>query len=249
MAENHRNHENDELGRLDASDAKDRKILLTVLLINLTQSAAGIALGIWAGSTALMGAGLDNLADASVYAVSLYAVGRAATVKVGAARLSGFLLIGLAALLLLEVLRRFAGGEEPVGPAMMAMAALNAALNLVCLRLLRRHRGEDVNFKASAIFTSNDSIVNGAIVLSGVLVMGFGSNIPDLVLGVIVAAIAANGGREILREASETARRKAAHKACFRPVHPEVYLCKRGSPAFGLRPRLQPSVPLAMAAR
>ena len=48
MAENHRNHENDELGRLDASDAKDRKILLTVLLINLTQSAAGIALGIWA---------------------------------------------------------------------------------------------------------------------------------------------------------------------------------------------------------
>ena len=44
MAENHRNHENDELGRLDASDAKDRKILLTVLLINLTQSAAGIAL-------------------------------------------------------------------------------------------------------------------------------------------------------------------------------------------------------------
>ena len=141
MAENHRNHENDELGRLDASDAKDRKILLTVLLINLTQSAAGIALGIWAGSTALMGAGLDNLADASVYAVSLYAVGRAATVR-GAARLSGFLLIGLAALLLLEVLRRFAGGEEPVGPAMMAMAALNAALNLVCLRLLRRHRGK-----------------------------------------------------------------------------------------------------------
>ncbi len=66
MAENHRNHENDELGRLDASDAKDRKILLTVLLINLTQSAGGIALGIWAGSTALVSAGLYNLADASV---------------------------------------------------------------------------------------------------------------------------------------------------------------------------------------
>ena len=44
MAENHRNHENDELGRLDASDAKDRKILLTVLLINLTQSM-GLELG------------------------------------------------------------------------------------------------------------------------------------------------------------------------------------------------------------
>ncbi|VTY39849.1 Zinc transporter ZitB [Xylophilus ampelinus] len=199
--------EDDELGGLDASNAADRKILRTVLLINLGQSAAGIGLGVWAASTALMGAGLDNLADASVYAVSLFAIGRAAMVKVRAARLSGFLLIGLAVLLLVEVLRRFAGGEEPVGPAMMAMAAVNAALNVVCLKLLRRHRGEDVNFKASAIFTSNDSIVNGAIVLSGVLVMWLGSNIPDLILGVVVAAIAANGGREILREASQTARR------------------------------------------
>lgn len=202
--------EDDELGGLDAGNAADRKILRTVLLINLGQCAAGIGLGMWAASTALMGAGLDNLADASVYAVSLYAVGRAAMVKVRAARLSGFLLIGLAVLLLMEVLRRFAGGEEPVGPAMMAMAAVNAALNLVCLRLLRRHRGEDVNFKASAIFTSNDSIVNGAIVLSGALVMWLGSNVPDLVLGVVVAGIAANGGREILREASETARRAEA---------------------------------------
>ncbi|QFZ84769.1 cation transporter [Variovorax paradoxus] len=202
--------EDDDLGGLDARNEVDRKILRTVLLINLGQSAAGVGLGLWAASTALMGAGLDNLADASVYAVSLYAVGRAAMVKVRAARLSGFLLIGLAALLLLEVLRRFVGGEAPVGPAMMAMAAVNAALNLVCLRLLRRHRGEDVNFKASAIFTSNDSIVNGAIVLSGALVMWLGSNVPDLVLGVLVAGIAANGGREILREASETARREAS---------------------------------------
>jgi len=110
--------EDDELGGLDASNATDRKILRTVLLINLGQSAASIGLGMWAASTALMGAGLDNLADASVYAVSLYAVGRAAMVKVRAARLSGFLLIGLAVLLLVEVLRRFAGGEEPVGPAL-----------------------------------------------------------------------------------------------------------------------------------
>ena len=202
--------EDDELGGLDSSNATDRKILRAVLLINLGQSAAGIGLGMWAASTALMGAGLDNLADALVYAVSLYAVGRAAMVKVRAARLSGFLLIGLAVLLLVEVLRRFAGGEEPVGPAMMAMAAVNAALNLVCLRLLRRHRGEDVNFKASAIFTSNDSLVNGAIVVSGALVMWLGSNVPDLILGVVVAGIAANGGREILREASETAQHEAS---------------------------------------
>lgn len=197
--------DNDEFGGLDASNTADRKILTTVLLINLAQSAGGIALGFWAASTALIGAGLDNLADASVYAVSLYAVGRAVQVKIRAARWSGFLLIGLAVMLFVEVVRRFSGGEEPVGPAMMAMAAANAILNVVCLRLLKRHRGEDVNFTASAIFTSNDSIVNGSIVLSGVFVMLLGSNIPDLVLGLIVAGIAANGGREILERAGKTA--------------------------------------------
>jgi Co/Zn/Cd efflux system component len=204
--------EDDELGGLDSSNATDRKILRAVLLINLGQSAAGIGLGMWAASTALMGAGLDNLADALVYAVSLYAVGRAAMVKVRAARLSGFLLIGLAVLLLVEVLRRFAGGEEPVGPAMMAMAAANAALNLVCLRLLRRHRGEDVNFKASAIFTSNDSLVNGAIVVSGALVMWLGSNVPDLILGVVVAGLRLTAAERFCVRLRKRLNTKQAHK-------------------------------------
>ena len=195
----------DDAPHLDASQAADRRILWLVLLINLGQALAGAGVGVWASSTALIGAALDNLADASVYGVSLYAVGRAATIKVRAARLSGWLLIGLAVVLFVEVLRRFFGGEEPIGPAMMAVAAVNAALNLVCLRLLRRHRGEDVNFKASAIFTSNDSIVNLAIVLSGALVLWLDSNLPDLVLGLVVSAIAANGGREILSEAAEAA--------------------------------------------
>ncbi|GGO33365.1 cation transporter [Deinococcus humi] len=199
--------ENDE-PTLDANQAADRRILWLVLLINLAQCLTGAAVGFWASSTAVIGAALDNLADASVYGVSLYAVGRAAAIKVRAARLSGWLLIGLSVLLLVEVLRRFFGGEEPIGPAMMAMAAVNAALNLICLHLLKRHQGEDVNFKASAIFTSNDSLVNLAIVLSGALVMWLDSKLPDLILGLLVSAIAANGGREILSEAasaSETA--------------------------------------------
>ena len=203
----------DEAQNLDASQASDRRILWWVLLINLGQCLAGVAVGVWASSTALIGAALDNLADASVYGVSLYAVGRAQAIKVRAARLSGWLLIGLAVMLFVEVLRRFFGGEAPIGPAMMVMAAVNAALNVICLRLLKRHHGEDVNFKASAIFTSNDSIVNLGILLSGGLVMWWGSNLPDLVLGVVVAAIAAKGGREILARAAEAGEKTRSEAA------------------------------------
>ncbi|THC40210.1 cation transporter [Massilia sp. Mn16-1_5] len=194
----------DDEPSLDASQESDRGILWKVLLINLGQCLAGIIGGTWASSTAVIGAGLDNLGDAAVYAVSLYAVGRSATIKKRAAQLSGCLLIGFACLLLVEVVRRFFGGESPLGPAMMAMAAANALLNIYCIRLLKQHRGQDINFKASAIFTNNDSIVNGAIVLSGALVMWMNSNLPDLILGTVVSGIAAKGGYEILSEAKES---------------------------------------------
>lgn len=194
-----------------SNNRRDRRILLAVLAINLGQSIVGGGVGLWAESTALMGAALDNLADAAVYGLSLYAIGRAASIKVRAARISGWFLIGLAAMLLVEVLRRYAGGAQPVGPAMMVVAGVNAVLNLVCLRLLARHRGDDVNFKASSIFTSNDSLVNLSIVASGALVLWLGSNVPDLVLGVVVAGVAAHGGREILEEAAKTQSTEPDH--------------------------------------
>ncbi|CAN5474203.1 hypothetical protein BH10PSE16_BH10PSE16_05070 [soil metagenome] len=198
----------DEFAAMDlaSSNAQDRKILWYVLLINVAQSALGMGVGAWASSTALIGAALDNLADASVYAVGIYAVGRSVRAKVAAARLSGWLLIGLSILLVGEVIRRFLGSEAPIGPAMMVMAGVNAAINVYCLRLLKRHKGEDVNFKASAIFTNNDSIVNMAILASGILVLWLGSNVPDLILGIVSALFAANGGREILEHARKASR-------------------------------------------
>lgn len=201
------NSDSREEPNLDAANERDRGILWKVLLINLGQCLVGVVGGAWASSTAVIGAGLDNLGDAAVYGVSLYAVGRSDAIKIGAARLSGWLLIGFSCLLLSEVVRRYFGGEAPLGPAMMAMAAANAFLNIYCIRLLKQHRGQDINFKASSIFTSNDSIVNGAIVLSGALVMWTKSNIPDLLLGTVVSFIAARGGYEILSEAKQ-ARQK-----------------------------------------
>lgn len=200
--------DDDELSAMDlaSSNAQDRRILWFVLLINLAQSALGMGVGAWASSTALIGAALDNLADATVYAVGIYAVGRSVRAKVAAARLSGWLLIGLSILLVGEVVRRFMGSEAPIGPAMMVMAAVNAVINVYCLRLLQRHKGDDVNFKASAIFTSNDSVVNMAILVSGLLVLWLGSNVPDLILGIVSALFAANGGREILEHARKASR-------------------------------------------
>lgn len=189
----------------EACNEAERKTLRTVLAINMAQFVAGIALGAWAGSTALMGVALDNLADAGVYGLSLYAVGRDARGRRRAAHVSGWLLIVLAAMLLVEVLRRFFGSEEPLGIAIVAVALANAGVNVVCLRVLARHR-EGVHMKASQVFTNNDMLVNLGIALSGVLVIWLESSLPDLLISLVVVAIAFRGGREILELAQADAR-------------------------------------------
>ncbi|WP_011578672.1 MULTISPECIES: cation transporter [Chelativorans] len=189
--------------RLDARDAEERRTLWWVLGINFTQVLVAGAVGVLADSTGLLGAALDNLGDAAVYAVSLYAVGRTVITKARAANLSGILLILLAFGLLVEVLRRFFAGAEPIGLAMIITALANAATNLLCLRLLRAHRAHGVHFKASWIFTTNDMLANAGIVLSGLLVMFLKSPVPDLVIGVLIVGIVLKGGWEILKEARE----------------------------------------------
>lgn len=142
----------EEIGcRLDPNDARERRTLLWVLSINLAQALAVGAIGLPADSTGLMGAALDNFGDASVYAVSLYAVGRTVIAKSHAARLAGMLQIALGVGLGGEVLRRFFAEAEPIGLAMIATAMANAAINIICLRLLRSHRERGVHLKASWI--------------------------------------------------------------------------------------------------
>lgn len=195
----------DESG-LDARNAAERRTLKWLLGINFSQVALAGAVGIAADSTGLLGAALDNLADAAVYIVSLYAVGRSVAAKVRAARLSGVLLIVLALGLLGEVIRRFVGGAEPVGLAMIVTAIVNAATNVLSLRLLRGHREDGVHLKASWIFTTNDMLANLGIVLSGIAVMVFESPLPDLLIGLVVVGIVLKGGWEILEDAREAGR-------------------------------------------
>lgn len=193
-------------------DRSQRRTLIWVLLINFSQALLAGIVGVIAQSTGLLGAGLDNLGDSLVYFASLYAVGRSATAKSRVAKLSGVLLVAMAIGLVIDVIRRFTAGSDPVGWAMIVVAIINAATNLVCLRLLRSHRKEGVHLKASWIFTTNDMIANLGIVLSGAAVILFQSQVPDLVIGVLVAGIVVKGGWEILSDAREV-KQKAKPEA------------------------------------
>ena len=85
----------------------------------------------------------------------------------------------------------------------MGLALIAAIVNLICLVLLRRDQSSDVNMEAAETFSLNDFASNGGILIAGGLVMWLDKAWPDLVVGMLVAAIAVKGGIEILRSAKK----------------------------------------------
>lgn len=185
----------------DIGEVSQRRILWIVLVLNVALAAALGVTGLTADSSALIANGLDNLSDSLVYVITLLAMGRSATWKRGAARVSGFLLILFAIGVVSDVGRRALMGTEPIGSTMMWMALGAAGVNLLCLRLLERIRSPDVNIRAASTFSANDFVSNAGVLVGGGLVLWIGRAWPDLVVGVIVAGIALKGGIDILCDA------------------------------------------------
>ncbi|TWT51718.1 Cadmium, cobalt and zinc/H(+)-K(+) antiporter [Thalassoglobus neptunius] len=186
---------------LEAENDEQRKTLRVVLAINAAMFLIEVVTGILAGSTGLIADSLDMLADASVYAISLFAVGRTVGIRRKAATISGALQLALGIGVLVESYRRFVGGGEPIGVAMIGMGSVALIANTICLKLISKHKGGDVNFRASYIFSANDVIANIGVIISGLLVLWLGSQIPDLSIGVIIAMIVVWGGVRILKDA------------------------------------------------
>ena len=151
-------------------------------------------------SIGLVADSLDMLADALVYGMSLFVVGAAVTHKKQVAFFSGILQLILAIIGLSEVLRRFFGIEMmPDFQAMIGISLLALFANSICLWLLHRTQNKDVHMRASIIFSANDVIINLGVIIAGLLVWLLNSNIPDLIIGVIVFLIVIRGAVRILK--------------------------------------------------
>ena len=157
--------------------------------------------GIWSRSTGLTADSLDMLADAFVYSLSLYAIGRSTSLKSNAALFSGIIQIVLGLGVIAEVVRRAFVSAEPMSEVMFIVGGIALVANSICVVLLAKHRNGEVHLRASWIFTTNDVIVNAGVMLSGVLVWLTSSAYPDLVVGFVISAIVIRGGIAIVRDA------------------------------------------------
>ena len=192
---------------VEIKDQSQRQVLYWLLGINATMFVIEMGIGLFADSTALIADSLDMLADAVVYGVALYAIGKSLLHKANAARISGFFQMALGVLIIIDIVRRSIYGSEPVSGLMMAMGAVALVANVICLVIIRKQRNEEVHMRASWIFSANDVIANLGVISAGVLVFWLDSRWPDLVIGVIVSCVVLRGAKMILEDAGNERQR------------------------------------------
>jgi Co/Zn/Cd efflux system component len=101
----------------------------------------------------------------------------------------------------MDVFRRFVWGSEPESILMIAIGMVALVANVICLKLISKHREGEVHMRASWVFSKNDVIANLGIIVGGLLVYALGSRFPDLLIGLAISIIVIRGGVHILKDA------------------------------------------------
>jgi len=188
---------------VEIKDKSQARVLIILLSINATMFVFEFGIGWFAQSTALIADALDMLADAMVYGVGLYAVGKTLRLKAKAAMMSGILQLALGLMVLVDIIRRLIFGSEPESMLMMALGVVALIANVICLRLIMAHREGEVHMRASWIFSKNDVIANLGIIIAGILVWQFDNRWPDIIIGSIVVMFILNGAKHIIMDAKQ----------------------------------------------
>jgi Co/Zn/Cd efflux system component len=182
------------------NDTADKKLLWTVLVINFSVFAGEIVFGLLSQSMGLVADALDELADAFVYGLSLYAITGTLLIKKRVARVSGIFQLALALWGFIEVVRRFIEAEAIPNPLIMIILSCFAlAGNTASLILLGKSKTKEVHIKSSQIFTSNDVIANIGVIVAAALVYFLQNRIPDLAIGAVVFSFVLRGAIAILK--------------------------------------------------
>jgi cation diffusion facilitator family transporter len=186
--------------------AAQRAVLQATLWINAVMFLIECGAGVAANSTALLADSVDMLGDAIVYGFSLYAVGRGLIWQSRAAFLKGLIMAGFGGGILVQVALKLTRGLTPGVETMGIVGLVALAANLVCLRLLWRHREDDVNMRSAWICSRNDVIGNVSVLVAAGAIWLSGSPWPDIIVGLLVASVFCRSAVGVLADASRAHR-------------------------------------------
>lgn len=172
-----------------ARKADQRRVLVIVMIINFVMFFAEFGGGLAARSTALLADSVDMFGDGIVYALSLYALNRGPRWEAGAALAKGGIILIFGLAVIVEIADKLIKGVPPSSSLMLGFSTVALAANLICLALLWRFRGENVNMASTFECSRNDIVSNLGVLIAAGLVGETGQSWPDIAIGGIIAVI------------------------------------------------------------
>jgi Co/Zn/Cd efflux system component len=146
------------------------------------------------------------LGDALVYGFSLYVVSRGSVWQARASLLKGTVMAIFGLGVLLEAILKIVRGIVPAAGLMGGIGLLALAANVVCLFLLWRRRGDDINMRSAWLCSRNDVMANAGVLVAAGAVALTGSAWPDIAVGLLIATMFVTSAISIVGEARRALR-------------------------------------------
>lgn len=171
------------------------------VVVNLALTAAQIAGGYAADSTALIADGIHNLSDALALVLAFGArrlSRRAATpdwsfgwgrAEIVAAFVNYLALIAISLWLAVEALGRLADPPQVAGGLVMSLAGFALIVDLATAALVWRAAKDSANIRAAFLHNLANAGVSVAVILGGLLIWAFGWNLADPILTLAISAV------------------------------------------------------------
>jgi len=97
-------------------------------------------------------------------------------------------------------------GVVPSADLIGAMGIVALAANIFCLVLLARHREDDINMRSAWLCSRNDVVANVGVLLAAAGVGVTGMAWPDIVIGLVIAAMFGGSSVGVIRAARQQLR-------------------------------------------
>lgn len=195
---------------IEALRTRQKSTLAKVLWINAAMFVVIAIAALYGKSTALLSDSLDNLGDALTYALSLYVISQSVEAKARVALFKGGLIFLGASVVVAQVIWKLL---HPVIPAYEIMGVFSLAgvtANGVCLWLLWRHRGDDINMSSVYECSRNDIASNLSVFVAAFGVWIFESGWPDVVVASGLAMLLLRSSARVLFGAIQQLRKSPA---------------------------------------
>lgn len=182
-------------------DPAYKRILWIIIAINGVMFGVEMVAGWIAQSQALQADALDFIGDTLSYGISLWAIGKAATIRSNAAIFKGISLLLMSLWVFGSTGYRVFVMNNPEAITMGVIAIAAFIANLTCVLLLVKYKDGDANVRSVWLCSRNDAIGNLIVLIAASGVWATSSAWPDLIVAGIMAGLFLSSAWQITTQA------------------------------------------------